>query len=281
MPSPPTWCWWLWRWRSGVRRVGTSGSACPWPRWWPPWRRRRCLRSSACWRSAGSACGWPGSLLGGRQDGYPRLLDDPVDQAVLDGLLRREEVVAVGVALDALQRLARVLGDELVQHAADTDDLAGVDVEVARLTLQALAADQRLVHVDGGARQREPLALRAGHKDDGAEARRTADADCGDARLHVLQLVGYGEARRHRSAWGVDVDLDLLLRVVRGQVHELGDHQVGHDIVDGPADQDDAVLQQSRVDVKGPLAVAALVLDDRRDVCQLACELTTNGARAF
>ena len=74
--------------------------------------------------------------------------------------------------------------------------------------------------------------------------------------------------RGHRTAGGVDVDLDLFFGVVGRQVDELRDDQVGDHVVDGPADQDDPVLEQPRVDVKSALAVAALVLGDRRDVSQ-------------
>src|SRR5712691_2453692 len=208
-----------------------------------------------------------------------RLLDYAVDQPVLDGLLGREKKVAVGVALDPLQRLARVLGDELVQHAPDSDDLSGVDVEVARLTLEALAADQWLMHVDVRTGQRKPLAFGARHEHYGSEAGRAPDANRRDGRLHVLHGVVDGEARRHRATGRVDVDLDLLPRIVGGEVHELGDDEVGDHVVDGPADQDDAVLQQPRVDVERALAVAALVLDDGRDVRQSGWQLTRYVAR--
>ncbi len=204
-----------------------------------------------------------------------RLRNDAVDQTVVNSLLRCEEEVSVGVSLDLFERLARVQGDELVQHSPDPDDLAGVDVEVAGLTLEALAADERLVHVDCRAWKSEPLALGPGHEDDRAEAGRPPDAHCRDGRPHVLHGVVDGQAGGHSTAWGVDVDLDLFLRIVRRQVHQLSDHEVGDDVVDGPADDDDPVPQQPRVDVKSPLAVAAFVLDDCRDVSHSGRQLTT------
>src|SRR5215210_7219 len=51
------------------------------------------------------------------------LRDDPVDDPVLLGLLRGHEVVALGVLADLLDRLARVLGDDLVELLAQLDDL--------------------------------------------------------------------------------------------------------------------------------------------------------------
>ena len=63
--------------------------------------------------------------------------EDPVDQAVLDGLLGGEEAVAVHVVVDLLDRLAGVVGVDLVDALAQLEDLAGVDLDVGRLALEA------------------------------------------------------------------------------------------------------------------------------------------------
>ena len=169
-----------------------------------------------------------------------------------------------------------MLGDELVEHRPDPDDLSGVDVEVARLTLKALAADQRLMHVDGRARQRVPLAFRSGHQHHGAEACRTPDANRRDGCPDVLHGVVDRKPSGDRAPRRVDVDLDLLVGVVSRQVHELSDDEVGDHVVDRAPDQDDSVSEQPRVDIESPLAVAALVLDDGRDVRQSGWQLTRN-----
>src|SRR5262245_64889829 len=62
-------------------------------------------------------------------------LDDPVDDAVLLRLLGAHEEVPVGVLGDLLERLAGVLGDDLVELPAHHDDLARVDL-VCRLLLE-------------------------------------------------------------------------------------------------------------------------------------------------
>src|SRR4029077_825179 len=177
-----TWRSSAWPSPSGARPNGTTGCCCqpaPWPL---PLCRRRCRRSSgSCW-SAGCCFGLPGGG-GGSQDRNRRLLDDAVDQPVLDRLLRVEEEVSVGVALDSLQCLTGVLGDQLVEDAPDADDLTRVDVEVAGLPLQTLTPDQWLMHVDGCARQRESASLRAGHEDHRAEAGGSPDADRRDRQI--------------------------------------------------------------------------------------------------
>src|SRR6266542_4164800 len=86
--------------------------------------------------------------------------DYVVDQAVFLGLLGGDEVVAVGVALDALEGLAGVLGEDLVQAAAEAQHLAGADLDVAGLTATA-ALHVRLVDHDGRVGQRVAAARRA------------------------------------------------------------------------------------------------------------------------
>ena len=68
---------------------------------------------------------------------------------------------------------------------------------------------------------------------------------------------------RDAAAGGVDVELDVALGVVVGEEQHLGDDGVGRLIGDGAAEDDDAVLEQARVDVVSPLAAAGLFDDDR------------------
>src|SRR5437764_135267 len=87
------------------------------------------------------------------------LHDDLVDEAEVLGLLGGEVTVALGLALDALQRLAGVHGEDLVEAVPLLHDLGGLDLDVADL-----AADlpPGLVDHDLRVRQREALALAAG-----------------------------------------------------------------------------------------------------------------------
>src|SRR4029079_7908503 len=126
-------------WSSRLRSFGTeeNGSTRPAP----------AARPGASYR---------GDLLAARS---AQLLDqDVVDQAVLLGLDRAHEVVALGIRLDALDRLAGVLHQQLVQLVARPEDLLGVDVDVRGLPREAT---ERLVDQDARVRQREALALRA------------------------------------------------------------------------------------------------------------------------
>ena len=57
----------------------------------------------------------------------------------------------------------------------------------------------------------------------------------------------------------VDVEMDVLLGVLGLQEQELRDHEIRDVVVDGAAEEDDAVAQQPRVDVEGALAALALL----------------------
>ena len=77
------------------------------------------------------------STFGGRAHGA--FVEHLVDQPVLDRRLGVHEVVAVGVALDLLDRLAGVLRQISFRRCSQLQDLAGVDVDVRRLALEAAA----------------------------------------------------------------------------------------------------------------------------------------------
>ena len=199
--------------------------------------------------------------LGSRAVPGRQVIQDRVGQAVVDHLLRAEPLVALAVLGDLLGGLARVRGVDLVDDLAQTEHLAGLDLEIARLPLHD-AGQQRLVHQVPGVGQDEPLAPRAGRGDQRAHGRRLAD----DVRRHVARdeahRVDDRHARGHAAAGAVDVQADLRLGVVVGQEQELRDDEVRALVVDRVAEEDDPVVQQPREDVVGSLAAAGLLDDD-------------------
>ena len=87
-----------------------------------------------------------------------------------------------------------------------------------------------------------------------------------DLRLDVLHRVVDREAGRHRAPGRVDVEEDVLLRVLGLEEEELRDDQVRQVVADGRAQDDDAVAEQPRVDVVGALTAAGLLNDDRDEI---------------
>jgi hypothetical protein len=80
--------------------------------------------------------------------------DHLVDDPVLPRLVGRHEVVALRVLRDPLERLAGVLGEDLLEAALDVDDLARLDLDVGCLSLEVRG---QLVDQDLCVRQRRPL----------------------------------------------------------------------------------------------------------------------------
>src|SRR5439155_26517183 len=68
------------------------------------------------------------------------------------------------------------------------------------------------------------------------------------------------------AARRVDVQVDVLVRVVGLEVQQLRHDQVPHLIVDRRAQEHDAFLQQPRVDVERPLPAVGLLDDDGNQV---------------
>src|SRR5205085_258202 len=196
--------------------------------------------------------------------GASRLLavrDDLVNEAVLFGLHRRHDAVALHVLLDDLEGLARVLGENLRRDLAHAQDFFGLDADVCGLA--AGAGDRGLVDEDARVRQREALAARARGEEQRAHRGALAEADRHHVGAYELHRVVDRHAGADDAARGVDVEVDVLLRVFGFEEEELRDDEVRHRVVNRRAEEDDVVAKQSRVDVRVALAARRL-LEDRR-----------------
>src|SRR3989344_5950744 len=188
----------------------------------------------------------------------PSYLDYLIHQAVMLGLLRRKGEIAVGILFDPGNALAGVLGEYLVQAVLHFKYLPRGYLHFRRL---ALHAAHDLVQEYLPARQREALALLARTQKHRAHGSRHAYANGGHVRFHVLDGVIDGESRGHHAARAVDVKLNVLLGVLVVQEQELGDDGVRDRIVDRPAQKDDALLQEARIDVIRPFSVLRFFYD--------------------
>ena len=183
------------------------------------------------------------------------------EAAVEYGLIRAEEAVALHVLVDLLDRFARRGGVDLIDPRAELEDLAGLDLDLGRLAFETGGG---LVHEDAAVGERRALALGAAGQQQRAHRHRDADAHRRDVGLDEVHRVEDRKARVDRAAGRVDVDRDVLVRIHRLQVQQLRDDDVGDLIVDRGAQEDDALVEQARVDVVLALAASA-ALDDCRD----------------
>lgn len=142
-----------------------------------------------------------------------------------------------------------VTGQDLVEALADPLDLGRLDLQVRHLPLEG-ATGTRLVDQDGRVGQRRTLAGRTAGQQDRRRRRRLAEADGHDVAVHVLHRVVDGEHVGHAAAGRVDVHRDVAVGILALQDQQLRHHVVGDGLVDGRADEDDALLEQLRV--RGP-----------------------------
>ena len=124
--------------------------------------------------------------------------DDLIDDAEGSGILGRQEIVAVEGLFDRGVVLAGVADIDLVQAPLHLDDVLGMALDIARLTLEAARG---LMQQDAGVGQGIAHALLAGGKQQRAHGRGLADAQGGDRRpdeLHgvVDRHAGGDDARR-------------------------------------------------------------------------------------
>src|SRR5579884_66213 len=192
---------------------------------------------------------------------YPRKLpggDDFVDNAVLAGLFRAHDEVAVGVLLDLLYRLPGVMGKHLVEQIPHPQDLLGLQLYVGGLSGRPPVG---LVDEDAGVREGEALAPGPPGQQHGSGRGGLAVAEGRFVGLDELHGVVDGEKGGDVATGGVDVEVDLLVRILVLEEQELGAHQVGDGVVDGGPDEDDPLPQQPGVQVVRPFAPIALLYD--------------------
>ena len=67
-----------------------------------------------------------------------------------------------------------------------------------------------------------------------------------------------GHARADRAAGAVDIQADILVRVLPFQVQQLRHHKACRGVVDLLAQNDDAVIQQTGEDIIGTLTMCRL-----------------------
>ncbi len=226
----------------------------------------RCVRSrkkQASQRRPGPLPGFPGKTGPERRPALREGLFDVatltehfVHETVFHRFLGAHEVVAFGILGNLLDGLASVAGQYLVETLPDEQDLPGVDLDVRGLALEAA---QGLMDHHPGMGQAVPLALGATGEQQCTHARRLADAHGAHRRLDELHGVVDGHAGGHRAARRVDVEMDVLVGVLRFEEQQLGHDEVGHVVLDGSHAEDHPLLEQAGIDVEGTLAPGRLL----------------------
>ena len=138
--------------------------------------------------------------------------------------------------------------------------MLGRDLDLSRLTLSAA---QRLVDHDLRVRKRVALTLRTARQKEGSHAGCHADAGRGNVTLDVLHGIVDRHTCGNTAARAVDIKVDVLIRVFRLQEQKLRYYQAGGNFIYLLTQEDDALLQKSRIYVVGSLTTICLFNDIR------------------
>ncbi|MMZ65249.1 hypothetical protein D1872_276450 [compost metagenome] len=112
-------------------------------------------------------------------------------------------------------------------------------------------------------RQRVSFARRTGIQQESAHGSREAHANRGNVGLNVLHRIENGHTGCDGAARAINVKMDVFPRIFRVQKQHLGNNGVGDDVIHLGAQENDAVLQQSRVNVVSAFAAVTLFNDHR------------------
>ena len=144
--------------------------------------------------------------------------------------------------LEPFSGLTSVVGEHLVQEIPHPQDLLGLQLDVARLPTTPTVG---LMEQDPGVWKRESLAFGTCGQEHGRRRRGLAKTEGRFVGSHVLKCVVDREQRGDIATGGVDVDVDVLLGILRFEKQHLGAHQVRDRVVDGRAYEDDPLAKQS------------------------------------
>ena len=151
-----------------------------------------------------------------------------------------------------------MLGQQSVELFLQVEDFLGVDFNIRRLSLETT---QRLMNHDARVGQHEALALGAGGEQEGAHAGGLADAQGGHVRLDETHGVVNRHACGNRTARRIDIQVDVLVRILRFQEQQLRHNQIRGHVVHRPDHKHHPLFQQTRVDIVGTFAATALFHD--------------------
>src|SRR5271168_1540088 len=177
------------------------------------------------------------------------LVNDLVNHAIVFGLLRIHDVVALDVFFDAVDGLSAVLGQNFVDDRAHAQNFLGVQVDIGGLAAEA--GHPRLMNQDARVGKREAFLGSAAGEQYGGDGSGLADAGSDHVGLHKLHGVVNGKTRGDRAAGRIDIELNVALGIFGLEKQHLGGGQIGDMVVNRRANKDDVLFEQPGIDVIG------------------------------
>ena len=111
--------------------------------------------------------------------------------------------------------------------------------------------------------QCEPLALGTRREQECTHRSCHTDTDGGNITFDVLHGIIDCHTSGYRTAGAVDIQLDILIRVLAFQIEQLSHYQTGTGIGYFLAQHNDSVIEQSGENIIGTLSTVGLLYDHR------------------
>mmetsp|Transcript_5165 Transcript_5165/g.8140 ORF Transcript_5165/g.8140 Transcript_5165/m.8140 type:complete len:253 (+) Transcript_5165:312-1070(+) len=169
-----------------------------------------------------------------------------VNNSIIHRLLGSHKEIPITIGLNLILGLIAILGNVRVKDLANEQNFLCLDFNISGLTLRT---SKGLMDHDAGVGKGASLAGCAGTEEEGTHGRGHAEAYGANVAGNILHGIVNGHTGRDGSARGVDVEGDVLGRVLVGEVEELGDEDVGDLVVDSLSEEDDAVLEEAGDDI--------------------------------
>ena len=77
--------------------------------------------------------------------------------------------------------------------------------------------------------------------------------------IQTVHGIIHRHAGSNNTSGGINVKIDILVRIFGFEKQKLGDQEIGNLIVDGGSQKDDPILQEPGVNIISPLPPAALL----------------------
>jgi len=185
-----------------------------------------------------------------------------VDQSISGGFLTGHVIIAVGIFFNLLFGFASVFGKNGVETLFEVDHKPKCALDIGCC---ALGSAGDLMDHDVGVGEAEAFASCPCGEKHCTHGGCNSDA----VSIYITGQELHGVVDRQTGSYGasggVNVNVDVLFRVLHLQEEKLGDDGVGYAIVNTCADKDNPVFQKAGVDVVSAFATA-IRFDDGGDV---------------
>ena len=133
--------------------------------------------------------------------------------------------------------------------------MIGVNLYIAGLSLRSA---ERLMNHHFAVGQRLTLSLGARRQQEGGHAGGHTNTDGGYIAANELHCIVNRHAGGNRPAGAVDIQVDILIRILSFQINQLSDNKGGCHIVDFIGQHNDTVVQQTGKNVIAAFSPAGL-----------------------